>query len=516
MLQKVLLNNILGGTAKMLKKILLLMLIPVITLSLFASCSSESGDNNNESVDNTQQNNVENETEPATTERIYPDLEPVNFEGYEFTFLTRTINDPDWAEWNHRDLYAEEMTGDAINDAVYTRNRKIEEKYNIKFTEITLENPHVTTRITQAVRAGDDIFDAVGMHIIQFPSLAQNGNFIDLFTVPNLDLEKAWWDQGTVRDLAIIGKLFIIQGDLLVMDNDAMEAMVFNKRLHQEFALENLYDIVKKGEWTFDVLLTMSKGVSQDLNGDGQMWIKDDRFGCILQADTGPSFLVSGGEKIASKDASDYPVVSFGSERGYRITDYLTELMLDEENVVHLHRYEGQFGIYNEQVKMMEEDRALFSWIRMRIVERLRGMETDFGILPLPKLDKDQANYFTHNNPHTGVAVAIPVTASNLERTGMILEDLCAESRYTVQPAYYEVNLRGKYARDDESQEMLDIILSNTAHDIGYIYNFGGFSEPILRHGQNKRDDYVSAFERVQERMQRDIEKLIESYENLD
>jgi hypothetical protein len=190
--------------------------------------------------------------------------------------------------------------------------------------------------------------------------------------------------------------------------------------------------------------------------------------------------------------------------------------MFDENNVVHLHRYEGKFGIYDEQVKMMEENRALFSWIRMRIVERLRGMETDFGILPLPKLDKAQPKYITHNNPHTGAGIAIPVTASDLERTGMILEDLCAESRYTLQPAYYEINLRSKYARDDESQDMLDIILSNTAHDIGYIYNFGGFAgDVILRYGQNKKSDYVSAFEKAQVRMEKDIEKIVTAYENI-
>ena len=505
---------------KYLKPMLYIMIACMLCI-LITACGGDSGsgDNNDGNTNNTNQEDIKDdkaeEIEPAE-EKIYPDLEPADFGEYEFTFLTRTINDADWAEWNHRDLYAEEITGDSINDAVYNRNKKIEEKYNVRFNQITLENPHVTTRITQAVKAGDDIYDAVGIHVIQFAPLAQSGNFVDLFAVPHIDLEKPWWDRGSVRDLSIIGKLFLVQGDLLIMDNDAMEAMIFNKRLHQDHALENLYDIVKRGEWTFDTLLRMSKGVAQDLNGDGEMWIKDDRFGCILQADTGPSFLVSGGEKMASKDANDYPVIAFGSERSFRITDYLTELMLDEENVVHLHRYEGQFGIYDEQVKMMEEDRALFSWIRMRIVERLRGMETDFGILPLPKLDAAQEHYYTHNNPHTGVAIAIPITASNLERTGMILEDLSAESRYTLQPAYYEVNLRGKYARDDESQEMLDIILTNTAHDIGYIYNFGNLAEPILRNGQNKKDDYASAFEKVQVRMEKDIEKLIESYEKLD
>jgi len=209
-------------------------------------------------------------------------------------------------------------------------------------------------------------------------------------------------------------------------------------------------------------------------------------------------------------------VITFGSDRSYRITDVLDQLALDEDNFINLHRYVGTFPVYDEQVKMFEENRAMFSWIRMRIVERLRGMETDFGIIPLPKLDKAQPNYITNNNPHTGPGLSIPVSALDLERTGMILEDLSAESRYTLQPAFYEINLRGKYARDDESQEMLDIILSNAAYDIGYVYNFGNFANTIIYFGRDKKSNYASTFEKMQGAVEKAIVKTIEAYEKLD
>jgi len=352
--------------------------------------------------------------------------------------------------------------------------------------------------------------------LTEIGGLSQEGNFFDVFNLPNIDLTKPWWNQGGIRDLSLVNRLFILQGDLIILDNDAMEAMIFNKELLKDHGLESPYEIVKRGEWTFDKLIEMSKTVSKDLNGDGVMYIRDDMFGCILQSDTDISFLVSGGEKVVAKDANDYPVITFGSERSFSIMEKLSEMMLDEENFVQLHRYYGQFGIYEEQAKMMQENRALFSWIRMRIVEVLRGMETDFGIIPLPKLDKQQPNYVTHNNPHTGAGVSIPVTASDLERTGMILEDLCAESRYTLQPAYYEINLRGKFARDEESQEMLDIILNNTAYDIGYIYNFGNFAMSIIHYGRDKKADYASTFEKMEQRMQTDIDKMMAKYEAIE
>ena len=491
----------------------------LLSVCLVSAACSQGGTNQNADTANSAENIGNTDSQPqneAAPERIYPDLKAVDFGGYEFTFLTRTITSADWAEWNHRDVRAEEENGDIINDAVYGRNRKIEAKYNIKIDEIVVEHPELLTKTAQAVKAGDDIYDAVCPHLnAELVPLSQGGNLIDLFSVPNLDLAKPWWNQGCVRDLSIGKRLFLASGDLFILDNDSMEAMIFNKALIQTNGLEIPYDIVKRGEWTFDKLIEMSRGIAKDLNGDGKMYIKDDLFGCIIQASTENSFIVSGGEKICDKDENDYPMIAFGSDRCYSILEALTTLILDEQNVVHLHRYMGEFPIYDEQVKMMEEDRALFSWILMRVVERLRGMETDFGILPLPKLDKAQQKYITNNNPNTGVGISVPGVASDLERTGMILEDLCAESRYTLQAAYYEINLRGKYARDDDSQEMLDIMLSNTAYDIGYIYDFGGFGGIVLWSGTKKQTNYASEFEKYKDKMQKDMDKMVNAYESM-
>ena len=497
--------------------IILFGLILTFIFFLISCGANNDGAKNNGATDGAVQtdNQTTEGSSEATTERIYPDLEAKDYGGYEFTFLTRTLNDPDWTEWNHRDISAAEQNGDVLNDAVYNRNKKIEEKYNISIKETVVEGNQFTSLIQRAVKAGDDNYDVVCPHIVEFAALAQGGNLLDLYKVPNLDLTKPWWDQGTVRDLSIIHKLFILEGDLLIIDNDAMEAMIFNKSLLKDAALDDPYAIVKNGEWTFDKLYDMSRGIAKDLNGDGKMYIKDDLFGLILQSDTDISFLVSGGGKVVSKDANDYPVIAFGDERSVSIMEKVSRFMLDEDNVVQLHRYAGKFPIYDEQVKMFSENRALFSWIRMRIVERLRGMETDFGILPLPKLNKEQPNYITHNNPHTGAGISIPASASDPDRTGRILEDLSAESKYTLQPAYYEVNLRGKYARDDESQDMLDIILSNTAHDIGYVYNFGNFAMSIIHYGRDKKTEYVSTFEKFRDKIQKDIDKTVSLYEKL-
>lgn len=74
--------------------------------------------------------------------------------------------------------------------------------------------------------------------------------------------------------------------------------------------------------------------------------------------------------------------------------------------------------------------------------------------------------------------MVIPKSAPDTERTGLILEALAAESRYTVIPAYYDIAF--KDSGEEESVDMLDIIFSSRVYDLGELYQFGGFNEAFL------------------------------------
>lgn len=89
-----------------------------------------------------------------------------------------------------------------------------------------------------------------------------------------------------------------------------------------------------------------------------------------------------------------------------------------------------------------------------------RAMETDFGILPMPKFDKEQKEYFSIVSTGSANTISIPVTA-DAERSGAVIEALSAESHYILTPAFYDTVLKTKAARDDDSADMLDIIFAN-------------------------------------------------------
>lgn len=90
-------------------------------------------------------------TSDTTTEESMPVLPERDFGGYEFTFLNID------KAYTYRSVVSEEQTGEPMNDAIYLRNRKVEDRYNIRIKEIDSGNPQQD--FTKSVAAGDNNFD---------------------------------------------------------------------------------------------------------------------------------------------------------------------------------------------------------------------------------------------------------------------------------------------------------------------------------------------------------------------
>lgn len=93
----------------------------------------------------------------------------------------------------------------------------------------------------------------------------------------------------------------------------------------------------------------------------------------------------------------------------------------------------------------------------------MRGVETDFGIIPYPKYDENQSEY--HSRARYYFPSVVPATCQDTDFVGYMLETLNYESYKTVIPAYYETALKTKYSRDAESSGKLDLIFASRRID---------------------------------------------------
>ena len=136
-------------------------------------------------------------------------------------------------------------------------------------------------------------------------------------------------------------------------------------------------------------------------------------------------------------------------------------------------------------------------------------MNDEFGILPMPKTFADQDNYYHTVSPGNSSYLMIPYGVPNTDELGLVIEALAMKSQEMVTPEFYEMQLKGRDTRDDESADMLDIIFATRSFDLGPIYNWG----EIMNCYYTIETNYASRFESLSDAATIAIEDFIELME---
>ena len=109
------------------------------------------------------------------------------------------------------------------------------------------------------------------------------------------------------------------------------------------------------------------------------------------------------------------------------------------------------------------------------VVEEMRSLKSEYGVLPLPKYDETQKEYYTVVDGGANI-MFVPITTNEKQReiVGAIVESMSALSYRDVIPTYCGMALEQKGTRDEESIAMLRKILDSRVIDFAYLYD--GFS----------------------------------------
>lgn len=441
----------------------------LLALSLLTASACSSGDSGTEDT-----SAASADTTAETTLPVEETL-PVDANGY---LLDDLPDDLDFGNEEVR-IYVQSSTlesefdaeddGDIVHEAIYRRNLNVEERLGVDLAYFTTENTaawagrnNYLSTVRASVMANDGSIDIIGGLSLVMPTLAGEGHLLNLLGegMDYLDFTKPWWNESLLSELAVQNRLYSVSGDASLGLIKGTICMFYNKSILEANQMEEPYELVSAGKWTLDTFHSMASAVYSDANGDGTA-DSGDRYGFeMLNQNHAMNFWYGCGLRITEKDEAGNIQLTYGSEKAAEVVMKVSAIMIESA----FYNTEKNKGTLQEG-QLFKEGRALFLAGQFGTAETMRDLDFDYGIIPFPKYDETQQDYTTHaRNTMTGFgipSVADPVI------TSAVLEAIASESYRLVTPAYYEEAMKVKYASDDTTSQMLDLIKNGICYDFG-------------------------------------------------
>lgn len=421
------------------KRPLLLLLAAMLLLS---GCSSDG----TETIETT----ATPTTEQTAKTRVPHGLPALDFQGAHFhtTYL-------DWQEYAEY-FFAHESTGDAMNDAIFDRTTRVEEALNVSMTETAyVKSAYLeqANAVKASVQAGDDAYQMALLFCFDY--MLTEGYLHPVDTMPYIDLDAPWWNREAMDSLRPGKHYYYCVSDYTI---PVPFAVYFNKDMVKNYALSDPYTLVREGKWTMDTMFDMGLAVAQDVDGDGK-YTEGDVVG--IAAHVGSqyiNFMTGAGQFVGTKTDDGTITIDMNNERMYTIIDKFYQYLIQPCALL-----DTPESTWDDPYGMLG-GKALFRLNSIALGHHYRDVEENIGILPYPKLDEAQEDYISLN---WGGLMGIPVSIRDPEMVGAVIELLAWESGDTVIPAYYDVLLDGKLARDEDSVAMLDLLFDSFIYDPG-------------------------------------------------
>ena len=456
------------------RKTAALLLALILASGCLSGCAADVTEET--AADNTQSSPVEEAGEPSAAEaetespdslearqQVDDGLGERDFGGETFRMLYQQR----YAEFQ----YAEELTGDTLPDAVYNRNLRVEERFNVKLGHDSDAEEGLAMHITNSVMAGDDECDLYMGHSIYTGKYAVKGIFRNWYELP-VDFSKPWYPQYAIANLTLNDKMFMTVSDICLSLASNSYCYYFNKTGVGSAGFEDPYTVAKEGRWTIDYLLGKIATYYVDKDGDGSVGSGDVYGFDGEKSNSTVAYLYSFEVEVLDVAQDGSFNMIFGSdERSVDAIEKLKKLLYGSEGSY----YEKANEVGNKDMFAAEQALFITGVLHDSVTSFRDTCDFDYGIIPYPKYEEEQENYYTVAGGSIS-SCAVPITVTRDELVGTIFAALSAETWKSVLPQYYDVVLKYKGARDETSIGMIDIVLNGRSIDFEFIYDaFTGF-----------------------------------------
>ncbi len=498
-----------------MKKVLASILAMTALLGMLASCSSDGTSDETTAQTGNSADTTVAQSETVTEKDVLADFEGIDLGGVEFRFDI-SVNEE---EWNTSAIYVmgpEEETGETINDLVYRRNMQINELLNatVKWSTSDLGYANVLNYVQKQVMAGEDTIDLYINDLTGLLAASINGYLFNVYGNnydSNFDFDSDGWNN-SYMDQLVIGntKRYILVSDYFIDAFRGMHVMYFNKNMYQNnFGDPNeLYDAVFDGTWDYDMFYNIVENSYVDENGNGEL-DKEDTYGLWTNS---PLLLYYATDASTfSFDENGIPYFDINYDRNTQVEDWILKFYTTNGNFSSVDKGPST----TMTVEAFTSGKIQFTyWLKIADIEAALMRDMDgIGILPYPKLDEKQEEYYTQIHDVAEIGV-IPITA-NPETVSKLSTYLQAMTEYSAEylmPEYYETALKVKYAQDETSALMLDLIRECASSPFEFMFNSKLeqiIGDPLRAIVNQKATVYTSTTESKLPAAQKKLDELI-------
>ncbi len=403
-----------------------------------------------------------------------PNLPDKKFNGADFNIMTEKEE-----KWNYYPLDIDEIDeNDAYATAIHNRNMLVEDRLEINIVGDEKDsagavNDQFQTDVTSQAYTYHAVFNTVQQAMTAIGA----GNCMPFSQLTYVNLDNNYWNHDCTEQLTLGGNSYVNAGDIMISDKEDIWAVYFIKSRIKDQKLESPYDLVNNNEWTWDKMMEMADEVDEDVNSDDTMTINSsDIFGLCTHWENYAASWESAGLKSVEIGEDGMPYLAWGEDAFYDVHSDIVDIMTNKEVV------SGENIDWITDAIM--KNKTLFGTEVMSFVRKYRESENEFGIVPYPKYNSKVPRYYSYVALNSA-GVFVAYNHPEAEYISIVLETMAWLGKTNLTPEYYDKQLKGRYASDQESASMLDIIFEYRCYDIGVFKSDIAASTAVLSQSTN-------------------------------
>ena len=418
-------------------------------------------------------------TEEATTEETgIPEPARIDLDKYVYRMIVS--DNKLWVPMHFSE--SETETGAVIEDALLRREFLIEDRYNCQI-EHTVDSD-AANKVSIAVHSGTEIAEIAFLSANKTMTLVQSGDIADLSKVDGLSLGSQWWDQRILSEYKIGERIFMADGEINIRDDLRTMSVIYNKGMYADYGYTTQYgtpySLVSEGKWTYELLMEMIKGRTEDPSDDNGVW------GMLSEVSAPYYFFLGSGKKTLVNRAGEF-VGNLDDEIILETFEKTVSMAANPDiMIVNNTKHFDNNDVWGRATGLFKEGRVLFRSTTVSAVNGMLDMKDDYGILPIPNQGGGSTEYYCFASGSNTSPISMPKNVADFDSAAVVTEALAFYSYtnpnpsvVTLHAAFYDLLSDARLARTYEDTKMLDIIFSSKTYDIDQVTGVTGLESAI-------------------------------------